>query len=503
MNLSQVLSSPRAGDAAAALAGAIAVLAFAPIGWWPLGIISLSALFLLWRDQTPRRAAWRGALFGIGYFGVGVSWVYVAIHDFGHSGMPVAILLTTLFVFLLTLFPALAGVLTARFLKFSPRWQFLLFGPVIWVLMEWSRGWFLSGFPWLVLGYSVIETPLAGFAPLVGVYGATWLVALIAGLIALAIAEAGRMRAVALLTIPCVFAVGAALQTLRWTAPVGEPITVALVQGNIPQDSKWRPELVQRTLDTYADLTRAHWGHRLIVWPEAAITLFYHEVAEHYLAPLAREAKTNGSSLVLGIPVREPGTRRYFNSLVSLDEPIGFYHKRHLVPFGDYVPGEKLLRGLFRFFDLPMSGFSPGPEKQPLISAAGQKLGASVCYEDIFGSEVIESLPEAGLLVNLTNNAWYGDSFAPHQHLEMSRWRALETGRDLMRATTNGVSALVNAQGKIMARSAQFTSEVVSGTVQVRQGATPYVRTGNWPVILLSITVLAVGLWFRSRSRLE
>lgn len=503
MNFPKALTGPRAGDALAAISGAAAALAFAPLGWWPLSLLGLAGLFLLWHGQPPRRAALRGLWFGLGYFGVGVSWVFVAIHVFGHSGVPVAVLLTALFVAFFALYPLLAGFLAARYLTASPRVQFLLLWPVLWMLVEWLRGWFLSGFPWLTIGYSFIDTPLAGFAPLIGVYGVTWLAGLIAGLIALAVVEVGRVRWLALGVIPVLFVVGAGLQLLRWTEPVGEPIKVALVQGNIPQDTKWRPELVQRTLDTYANLTREHWGNRLIVWPEAAITLFYHEAANDYLAPLAREARTQGASIVLGIPVREPGTRRYFNSLVSLDEPVGFYHKRHLVPFGDYVPGEELLRGLIRFFDLPMSGFSHGPDRQPLLVAAGHKLASTVCYEDIFGNEVIESLPEAALLINATNNAWYGDSFAPHQHLEMSRWRALETGRDLLRATTNGVSALVDAQGRITARSAQFATAVVTGTVQARQGASPYVRSGNWPVILLSLAVLGAGLWFRRRSRLE
>ena len=220
---------------------------------------------------------------------------------------------------------------------------------------------------------------------------------------------------------------------------------------------------MQHTLDLYADLTRQHWDSRLILWPEAAITAFYHEVAGDYLSGLAREARAHGTDIVLGIPVREPGTRRYFNSLLALSERPGFYHKRHLVPFGDYLPLDDFLRGLIRFFDLPMSGFSAGPDGQPLLQAAGQKIASAICYEDIFGEELIAALPEATLLVNATNNAWYGNSFAPHQHLEMSRLRALETGRYMLRVTTNGVSAIIDQHGKIRGRSPQFKTYVLSG----------------------------------------
>lgn len=499
----RLMAMPCAGDALAALAGALAALAFAPVSWWPLGIFGLTALFLLWRDQSPARAAWRGLLFGFGYFGVGVSWVYVAIHDFGHTGIPLAVLLTTLFVGILTPFPALAGYLAARFQNLSSPQRWLLILPAAWVLAEWLRGWVLTGFPWLTLGHSLIDTPLSGFAPIVGVYGVTLLAGMMAGLLAMAITETGRARFVALIIIPAVFAGGAALQTLRWTEPSGEPFSVALVQGNIPQDTKWRPELVQHTLDVYAGLTRQHWGARLIVWPEAAVTQFYHEVADGYLAALAREARTHNTSVVLGIPVREPGTRRYYNSLVSLDEPTGFYHKRHLVPFGDYVPFAEALRGLIRFFDLPMSGFSPGPERQPPLVAAGQVLAPTVCYEDIFGSEVITALPAASLLVNVTNNAWYGDSFAPHQHLEMARWRALETGRDLLRATTNGVSAVIDARGQIQGRTRQFETTVLTGRVQPHRGATPYVLAGNIPALAVSLAMLLAGAWRLRRARLK
>ncbi len=497
--LRTALAAPRA-DLLALLAGALLPLAFAPLALFPLAVLSPALLFLLWLDVTPRRALWRGLLFGLGQFGVGVSWVYVAIHDFGHSGVPLAVLLSALFVGMLAVFPMLLGYLSARFLRATDWLRLALLFPAAWTLIEWCRGWVLTGLPWLNLGYSQIDAPLRGFAPLVGVYGVTLAVALSAGLLALLVLTGGRARYAALAGLGVLWLSGALLTQVNWTRASGPPLRVSLVQGNIPQDAKWSPEHVQHTLDLYADLTRQHWDSQLILWPEAAITAFYHEVAGDYLPGLAREAHTHGADIVLGIPVREPGTRRYFNSLLALSEQPGFYHKRHLVPFGDYLPLEDFLRGLIRFFDLPMSGFSAGPDGQPLLQAAGQKIASAICYEDIFGEELIAALPEATLLVNATNNAWYGNSFAPHQHLEMSRLRALETGRYMLRVTTNGVSAIIDQHGKIRGRSPQFETYVLTGEAVPHSGVTPYVRTGNLPVILLVLGILVYGVLVARRQ---
>jgi apolipoprotein N-acyltransferase len=478
------LAAPRA-DLLALLAGALLPLAFAPLSFFPLAVLSPALLFLLWLDVTPRRALWRGLLFGLGQFGVGVSWVYVAIHDFGYSGVPLAVLLSALFVGVLALFPMLLGYLSARLLRGPDGLRLAVLFPAGWTLIEWCRGWVFTGLPWLNLGYSQIDAPLRGFAPITGVYGVTLAVALSAGLLAALLVAGRRARFISLAGLALLWISGALLTRIDWTEASGPPLRVALVQGNIPQSTKWNPETVQRTLDLYADLTRRHWDSRLILWPEAAITVFYHDVADNYLAGLAGEARAHGTDIVLGIPVREPGTRRYFNSLLALSEPPAFYHKRHLVPFGDYLPLEDSLRGLIRFFDLPMSGFSSGPDQQPLLEAAGQKIASAICYEDIFGEELIDALPAATLLVNATNNAWYGNSFAPHQHLEMSRMRALETGRYMLRVTTNGVSAIIDPHGGILARSRQFKTQVLTGEAVPRSGATPYVVLGNWPVVSL------------------
>ncbi len=492
---------PRA-DAFALLAGALLPLAFSPVSVYPLAVLAPALLFLLWRDVTPRRALWRGWLFGAGVNGVGVSWVYVAIHDFGHTGMPPALFLTALFVAFLALYPAVLGYLAVRFLRGPDGLRLAMVWPAAWTLMEWFRGWFLTGFPWLNLGYSQIDAPLHGLAPVVGVYGVTLAVAMSAGLAAWLLVAGKRARFAATALLATLWIGSGLLARIDWTEPSAPPLRVALVQGNVPQDTKWRPELVQYTLDLYARLTRQHWDSQLILWPEAAITAWYDEVAGDYLPKLRAEARAHGTDIVLGIPVLDRANDRYYNSLLSLSDYPGFYHKRHLVPFGDYLPFAHWLRGLIRFFDLPMSGFSPGPDKQPLLEAAGQKLASTICYEDAFGEELIGDLPQATLIVNATNNAWYGDSFAPRQALQMSRMRALETGRYLLRATTNGVSVIVDAHGRILARSPQFETYVLTGEAVPYRGATPYVRAGNRPVVLLILGVVLAGAyvsWRRSR----
>lgn len=485
------------GDSLALVAGALMPLAFAPFHLFPLAVLSPALLFAVWLDVSALRALWRGWLFGAGMFGVGVSWVYVAIHVFGQSSVLVATLLTGGFAAFLALFPALVGYITRRFFPSrggNETLTLLLVLPAAWTLIEWVRGWILTGFPWLNLGYSQLDSPLVGIAPVFGVYGVSLACAFSAGLLVLLLRARIVDKMIAVGGFILLWGGTALLGNVQWTRPAGEPLDVSLIQGNIPQDVKWQPEQQQSTLALYADLTRRNWKSDLILWPEAALPLFYHQLADSYLAALDQQARAHDTDLLIGLPVFDPQTRRYYNSMMSLGSGQGFYHKQHLVPFGDYVPLQGLLRGLISFFDLPMSGFSPGPKGQPLLAAAGYQVGISICYEDAFGEEVIDTLPEAKLLVNATNNAWYGDSLAPHQHLQISRMRALETGRFMLRATTNGISAIINSKGEIIARSPQFETYVLTGKAEPRQGATPYVGFGNLPVLLMVVLMLGAGL---------
>lgn len=482
------------GNVIVLLAGMLLPLSFSPFHYYPIAVISLVLLFVSWQGISAKQAALRGFLFGLGFFGVGVSWVYVAIHDFGSAGMPLAVLLTAVFVAFFASYLAFVGW---GIKKISPDTlstvDFVLLLPVAWLAFEYFKGWFLTGFPWLEVGAGQIDGPLSGYTPIIGVLGVSLLTTLSAGLLA----AAWQAKRVSLLVIVIIiWTVGYFLKPVLWTQPVDKEIKVTIIQGNIPQEIKWDPEQLYKTLALYQTRTEQHWDSDLIVWPENAVTVFYHQVKEFYLDPLEKQARANKTDILLGLPVLNQATDEYYNSIMSLGAQEGFYHKSHLVPFGDYVPFE-WLRGLIKFFDLPMSSFRPGPISSELVHAAGQAIGLSICYEDTFSTEVLRSVPEASLLVNATNNAWYGDSFAPHQHLQISQNRALETGRPTIRATTNGVSALIDFKGHLQQQTAQFEEAVLTGNVQPRQGATPYVTWGQLPLWLLSLFMLLAWAYYR------
>ncbi len=486
------------GNAVALLSGMAMPLAFAPFHAYPVAILSVTLLFLSWQDVDAKQAALRGFLFGLGLFGVGVSWIYVAIHQFGQTSMILAGLLTALFVAFLALYLAVLGWVIKKFTaeRAFSRFDYILLLPLAWLFFDWFKGWFLTGFPWLELGVSQIEGPLSGYTPVLGSLGVTLIAALSAGLLASLWQYKHLSTAVVLVAI---WAGGLALQTIEWTDQSDEALTVSLIQGNIPQEIKWNREQVFTTLDLYRTKTQAQWQSDLIVWPENAVTVFYHQAKTAFLDPLAAQARDNKTDIILGIPIYDEAEKRYYNGVMSLGAETGFYHKRHLVPFGDYVPFE-WLRGLIAFFDLPMSSFYPGQDGQALLTAAGQKVGLSVCYEDSFSREVLDTVPEASLLVNLTNNAWYGDSFAPHQHLQISQNRALETGRPIIRSTTNGISALIDHRGGLQATTAQFEMAVLTGQVQPRQGMTFYVRWHQWPLWGLALFMLLVWAYYRQND---
>lgn len=484
------------GNLAALAAGAVLPLAYAPFEIFPVALLSVAALFFLWRGQSPRRAAARGYWYGLGQFGVGVSWVWVSIHDFGGIGPLSALLFTALFIAVLACFPALLGYLLARSAQreVSPALAYLSLYPAGWTLSEWVRSWFLSGFPWLNLGYSHIDTPLAGWAPVLGVYGVSWIVAFTAGtLIFIAVQKTRRPRLGALGGIALLWGSGILLQTIAWTTPAGSPIRASLIQGNIPQDIKWSAEMIQPTLEIYARLTHEHWDSQLIVWPETAIPLFYHQV-EPYLDALAAQARAHGADLLIGLPVLDPDTQRYYNGMVSVGSTRAFYYKHHLVPFTEYLPLKEVLGSLVNVLNVPMSDFSAGAAYQTPLKVAGVRVGISICYEDAFGEETIRALPEATVLVNVSNDAWFGASIAPAQHLQMARMRALETGRPLLRATNTGLTAFISPQGKVMQQAPQFHSTVLTGHITPMQGATPYARVGNWAVVG-GLVVLLAGIF--------
>ncbi len=483
---------PARADAAAGVAGLLLPLAFSPFGLFPLAILSPALLFVLWHGASPGRAAFRGFLFGLGMFGAGVSWVYVSMHHFGNMPAALAGFAVFLFVAGLSLYPTILGWAQARFFPNPGPWHALFVLSPLWVLFEWMRGWFLTGFPWLDLGYSQVDSPLAGYAPWLGVYGVSLFCAMSAGLLA-RIARAPHKFLTRILPLFMTVWIGGWLAgSIEWVRPAGKPLQVTLIQGNVPLDSKWQLEnrsaIINRYLALSADAPRSD----LIIWPESAVPAYLDEIDSGYIESLRRISQSARVDFLIGVVERDKDKRHYYNSVVSISPQPGIYRKRHLVPFGEYPPLEPLFIWLMRNLQIPMSDFSAGPVDQPPLLAAGQKIGISVCYEDGFGEEVIRALPQASLLVNVSEDAWFGDSFAPHQRLQMARMRALETGRPMLRAANTGPSAAIDHRGEVLARSPQFQEYVLTAAVQPMQGGTPYVRFGNWPVVLLLIFVLTV-----------
>lgn len=503
MSFSTLLRFPQS---VAFLAGAMAVLAFAPFALSSLAILSLALLFGLWQSATPKQAFKQGWLFGLGFMGFGVSWLHISIDQFGGVGLPLAMLITLLFVAVIALFFGLAGWLGVRLCRENRTVQLLIVFPATWALMEWVRGWFLTGFPWLSMGYSQLDTPLQGIAPILGVFGVSWAAALLAALLLWTITSyliQPKTRLKPLLGISSIImicAISGLLDKHHWTKPAGNPIKATLIQGNIPQELKWKPDQFSATMRLYTDLTRANWESNLIIWPETAIPAFYHRVKENLLDPLAADAQSHNTDLLVGIAVKSTEDRRYFNAMVSLGQSQDIYKKRHLVPFGEFLPLKWLLHPLIDFLQIPMSDFSAGNYNKTVLNLAGYPAGISICYEDAFGEEIIQALPAAAFLVNASNDAWFGDSLAPHQHLEMARMRALETGRYLLRATNTGISAIIGAKGVILARSTAFKKEALTREITPMQGMTPYAQIGNRGIITVLLMLLTIAYPLRNKK---
>ncbi|MDH3286388.1 MAG: apolipoprotein N-acyltransferase [Betaproteobacteria bacterium] len=491
--------------------GAATVAGFAPLRIFLLPVLTLAALFVLWlRAGTARRAAALGFAYGLGLFLFGTSWVYVSLHDFGGMPAPLAAFATLLFCAIMALLPAAAGYASVRVLA-SPAVALGVLAPAFWTLAEWVRSWLFTGFPWLATGYSQIPSSvLAGFAPILGIYGVTLATAVTAGLLAMvwervSKAEGGRRKAegnnpaqrlLSLILHPSSFillalwASGWALKQITWTEPIGPPISVSLIQGNVAQDLKWREDRVRPTLEAYRGLVERS-RSRLIVLPETALPLFLQQVPQDYLAELAAHARRNGGDLLIGVAERS-SNGDYFNSVVSYGTAsTQRYRKSHLVPFGEFIPLRPVLAWIVNVLAIPLQDFSRGREDQRPLAVAGQRVAVNICYEDVFGEEIIRQLPEATLLVNVSNVAWFGRSIAPQQHLQISQARALESGRYMLRATNTGVTAIIDPRGKVLASAPEFTTATVSRMVQGYAGSTPYLRWGNYAVLVLCAAMAA------------
>ena len=466
------------------LAGAATVVAFAPVGVYPLALVSLALLAHRWSEASPRRCFLAGFWFGLGFFLAGVSWVYVSMSEFGGMPLPLAVFTTAFFCAFLALFPAAAGWLQAR-VPAPVAVRVLLLIPAAWTIFEWLHGVIFTGFPWLAMGYAATGWPLQGYAPLGGVYSLTFLTVVLAGAVWLLFRRLKPIAALAVFIVT--LGAGEALRHVEWTTPAGKPVEASLLQGNVAQQMKFRPDQYAKILETYARLTNDSRA-KLIVLPETALPTFLDRVDPAYLAGLAAVARRNGGDLLLGVAYREP-PRSYYNSVVTLGvSPTQIYHKTHLVPFGEFVPPG--FAWLMRTVDIPMSEFSRGPAAPAPLEVAGLRVAVNVCYEDAFGDEIAARLPEATLLVNMSNVAWFGDSLAPAQHLQMARLRAVETGRMHLTATNTGITAAIDRDGRVVARLPQYKEDRLEVQAQGYAGMTPYAHLRDWPILALCLGLL-------------
>ena len=577
-------SNSKYWDFGAPIAGILLTLSFAPFDYSCFALVALVFLFACWQSISAKRAALRGYLFGLGAFGSGVSWVYISMHDFGGAGVVEASLLTGLFSAFWALFPALAGYLSVTTNPVNKGAVRIILMPVIWILVEYLRGyWVLNGFPWLHVAYSQLETPLAGYMPVLGVYGTGFMVALTAS-VAVEILRAvawtdvlllgncslrcSRQLLRALLYLPhpwgrtsCIYLLraihganaksaltstdggnaarlqgaiaatvsqwdtrgegefanallrvrrlmpplqlmmvlaalwgtGGLLRNVTWTHEIGRPLRVSLVQGNIAQDQKWRPENKINTLLKYKKMTEEHWDSNVIIWPETAIPAYLDQVKDAFLAPLGNDAKLHNTDLIISVPVRETAPKKNFNAVITMGKEEGIYRKTHLLPFGEYLPLQPLSGFVLNMVNIKLGNFTPGAVNQPLLKAGGYPFITLICYEDVFSDLSIRGLPDAAFLVNVTNDGWFGDSIEPHQHLQMARMRAMETGRFLLRATNTGMTAVVSPKGEIVNQAPLFQETALTGTITPMGGMTPYAKWGDQPIIGV-MAILLLGL---------
>lgn len=482
----------------ALLTGVLTVFGFAPYGLFIAPLLGLGVLFYLWQtSQQPKQAFALGMSFGLGLYGFGIYWIYISLHTFG--GMPwwFAGFCTFCLCAFMALFPALVGYFSKRM-----GWLWLT-APVLWGVSDWVRSWIFTGFPWLTLGYSQVpHSPLAGFMPVLGVYAVSVHTAFVAAVIAYWIANRNQTsvwKRNAIASIVMLLVSGLLLKAVEWTKPIGDPISVALLQGNISQSIKWSPEVAGKTIAQYLEMVEQSKA-QLIVLPETALPVIAQQLDTATVERLRAHGKQNQGDVLVGLVQYDAANESYFNSAISFGSaPMQAYSKSHLVPFGEFIPFKAAFGWIYRdWLNIPLSDLSRGHNQSPM-QLINQHVAVNICYEDVFGEEIIHPLPAATLLVNMSNDAWYGQSFAAEQHMQFSQARALETGRMMLRATNTGATAIIDQHGFVLTHAPHDTQTILEGKAQGFQGSTPYVELGNWPFILISFAIIAFVLWRKTK----
>lgn len=496
VNIKRILLTPAC---LSLLAGMIGVLAFAPFHLYPLMLVSVTMLLWVFQHSNTPQAFWRGFYFGLGFFGAGISWVYISLHTFGDTPIVFAVLLTAFFVAFLSLFPALMGLTLNRFYPDNTSFKLWLVFPAIWTLTEWVRSWIFSGFPWLLAGSSQTYWPLNSLAPVAGTYMVSFVIAQMAGGIIYYHYTSTCLRRNTLIYFAALLFVCSALPFYHWTHAAGAPFQVSLVQGNITPSLKWQPDEAENTFQHYLDLSKNHWDDRLVVWPEAAITIPLPN-ANDKIYQLKQLSKEHHTGFITGIPYESADIVDDYNAAVALGDAHGLYFKRHLVPFGEYFPAQMISKRLLYWLQIPMSNFKAGSYAQHPLTYKNTRLSTFICYEIIFPEEVRKSVRDTGILLALSDDAWFGHSIAQAQHLQMAQMRAMETGRYVLSVTNNGMTAIINPYGKIVKALPPFKSGVLTGEVSRYTGETPWLKFGSNIFLILCIFSLVIGKIREKRS---
>ncbi len=459
------------GNLPSFILGALLVLAFSPFNVWILGLFIPALLFFQVQRQTPKIAFWRGFAFGVGEFGFGTSWIYVSLAHYGNGSL-MAFIITLLFTLILALFPAVQCWLLQRyFWRQNDAVRLLLIYPILWVGGELIRSSIFTGFPWLLLGYTQTFTALAGYAKVGAVFLVSGLTVFVSGLICFGVFRR-FIRRVIWIVIVCVG--GNALLHHSFTRPIGPPLQVALVQGNISENEKWQRDSVPNILNAYVNLSGPILNTALIVWPENAITVFPEQVMS-FIDSLDMNADHFKSAIVFGIPIDNTLNHTYFNGALAVGDASGMYLKQHLVPFGEYLPLPQVFGWLFSTFDIPMSTFSKGPMNPYPMQIHGLPVRVFICYESAYPF-LFRQAADSDYIITLSDDAWFGDSLGPYQHEEMEVMRAIETGRPILRATNTGITSIIDQNGKVLAKAPMFTPFVLKGSIQPVAGETPWLR---------------------------
>lgn len=491
------------------MAGALQTLGLSPFNFWPASIISLVTFLFITKALssnhllTGKRAFYQGWLFGFGLFASGASWVYVSINTYGHAHPALAGILTLLFVAFLGLFHGAMFYVYAKLKTKQAVLNTLLFA-ALWTLNDLVRSVFLTGFPWLFVGDTQLHGPLHGYYPVIGSYGITFVLAITSGQ-ALLLFNKPSLRIAGPIAglLIALWLAPVALNHVTWTKDQNQDINVALLQLNIPQELKWKRAQKPKTVALLEQMSAAQWDKDLIVWPETALPAFYNQ-AKPLLNKMSKQATANNTSIITGIPYRgwdaEAKRPVMHNSIIGIGDASGIYHKQKLVPFGEHVPLQDILRGLIAFFDLPMSDFRKGKQDQELLRQNGNLTSPFICYEVVYPDFVASRAANADYLITISNDAWFGASIGPHQHLQLAQIRAAENGKYMIRATNNGLTAIIDETGKISASIPQFEQATLEGKVKTFAGSTPFTKLGSLPTLIFCLLTLAISFGIKKRG---